>query len=197
MTFKLGLTGSIGMGKSTTAQLFADAGCAVWDADAAVHRMYSENGAAVSLIAVAFPSAVKDNAVSRDALRRLVAGDAAALKRLERIVHPLVAADRDAFIAASAADVTVLDIPLLFENGTEANMDAVVCVTSPPEIQRARVLARGTMTEKQFEAILAKQLPNEEKLAKSDYVVLTDTFDHAREQVARILADIRGKMANA
>ena len=128
MTFKLGLTGSIGMGKSTTAKMFADLGCAVWDADAAVHRMYGKGGAAVGEISEVFPAAVQNGAVSRDALKDLISKDKTVLQRLEKIVHPLVAADRAEFIASANADIVVLDIPLLFELGSQSMMDAVVCV---------------------------------------------------------------------
>lgn len=191
MSIVLGLTGSIGMGKSTTAALFAEAGCAVWDADAAVHRLYAPGGAAVAPLKQAFPLAVRDGAVSRPALKRIIADDPAALKRIERIVHPLVAEDRHAFLDAAEADIVVLDIPLLFETGAEQAMDAVVCVSAPPEIQRARVLERGTMTAAQFDTILAKQLPDAEKRARADYVIITDTLDHARQQVQAVIADIR------
>lgn len=197
MTFKLGLTGSIGMGKSTTAKLFADQGCAVWDADAAVHRMYAQNGAAVAPIQAVLPTAIKQNSVSRDELKKLILNDKSILSTLEKIVHPLVAADRDAFIQNSTTDITVLDIPLLFENGTEKTLDAVVCVTIPAETQKSRVMARGTMTLDQFKAIRAKQMPNDDKVARSDYVVVTDTLDHAKAQVQAIVTTIRKQIANA
>lgn len=197
MTFKLGLTGSIGMGKSTTARMFADLGCAVWDADAAVHRMYGEGGAAVAPMAEAFPEAVQDGAVSRDALKEIIGADPSSLKKIEQIVHPLVKSDRDSFIAASDADITVLDIPLLFENGTEKALDAVVCVSISAELQRERVLARGTMTAEQFENILSKQMPIDDKIAKSDYVIETDTLNHALQQVKAVIADIKQRLADA
>lgn len=197
MTFKLGLTGSIGMGKSTTAQIFAKMGCAVWDADAAVHRLYSVGGAAVSPISELFPAAIQDGAVSRDALKSLIAEDSTVLPRIEAIVHPLVAQDRASFIANSSVDVTVLDIPLLFETGSEGTMDAVVCVSVPPEVQEARVLARGTMSRETFETIRAKQMPNDDKCARADYVVITDTPDHARQQVSAILTTIREGLSHA
>lgn len=196
MTFRLGLTGSIGMGKSTTAQLFVEEGCALWDADAAVHRLYAPGGAAVAPIAEAFPEAVEDGAVNRARLREIIARDPDALARIEAIVHPLVTRDRADFLAAQSADVTVLDIPLLFETGV-ADLDAVAVVSVPPEAQRARVLARGTMSEADFEAILARQMPDAEKRARADYVIETDTPAHAREQVRTILADIRRRIAHA
>lgn len=195
--FLLGLTGSIGMGKSTTAQMFADAGCAVWDADAAVHRLYSVGGAAIPLFRDAFPSAVINDAVSRPALKEIIARDPHALKRIEEIVHPLVGQDRAAFIAAAAADVVVLDIPLLFETGGEARVDATACVYVDDQTQAKRVMARGTMTQDQFDTIRAKQMPAAEKCARADYVIKTDTIEHARVQVQTVLADIRGKMHHA
>jgi dephospho-CoA kinase len=197
MTFKLGLTGSIGMGKSTTARMFADLGCAVWDADAAVHRMYSRGGSAVAPISQLFPDAIVDREVSRAALKTLIGKDSSVLAQLEKIVHPLVADDRAAFLADSDADITVLDIPLLFETGAEATMDATVCVSVSPELQEKRVLDRGTMTKDQFEAIRAKQMPNDDKCARADYVVETDTLDHARQQVAAIVQDIKGRLKDA
>ncbi len=197
MTFKLGLTGSIGMGKSTTAKMFVDMGCALWDADAAVHRMYAKGGAAVAPMAAALPDAVIDGAVSRDKLKALIGKDSTVLKTIEGIVHPLVAEDRASFIDTAEADILVFDIPLLFETGGNAAMDAVVCVSIPAELQRERVLARGTMSEAQFAQIRAKQMPNEEKAARSDYIVITDTLDHARQQVEKIVTTIRGQSANA
>lgn len=197
MSFSLGLTGSIGMGKSTTAQLFADAGCAVWDADAAVHRLYGSGGAAVAPMAAAFPAAIEDGAVSRVALKQIISADPSALKRIEAIVHPLVFADRAAFRASATADILVFDIPLLYEAGGVEEMDAVVCVLVSPELQEARVMERGTMTQAQFLAIRAKQLPAEEKAARADYVIETDTLGHAKAQVAAVLADIRRKMTHA
>lgn len=197
MSFCLGLTGSIGMGKSTTARIFAEEGCALWDADAAVHRLYAPGGAAVAPMQRAFPEAIRDGAVSRDRLRAILSEDSTALKRIEAIVHPLVAADRAAFKAEARADILVFDIPLLFETGGDAAMDAVACVTVPPEVQEARVLARGTMTREQFEQIRASQMPDAEKRRRADYVIVTDTHDHARQQVRAVLADIREKMAHA
>ncbi|WP_299964699.1 dephospho-CoA kinase [uncultured Roseobacter sp.] len=189
MTFRLGLTGSIGMGKSTTAQMFAEAGCAVWDADAAVHRLYAKGGAAVSPIAEILPDAVRDGAVCRTALRSMIAADPGVLRQIEAIVHPLVAADRAAF--QTEADIAVFDIPLLFETGGPAQMDAVACVSIPAAEQEARVMARGTMTAQDFRAIRDKQLPNEEKCARSRFVIVTDTVEHARSQVQDIVSQIR------
>ncbi len=197
MSFHLGLTGSIGMGKSTTAKLFAEEGCAVWDADAAVHRLYARGGAAVVPLRAAFPDAIIDEAVDRAALKRIMAADPTALPRIEAIVHPLVAEDRAAFKAAATSDILVFDIPLLFETGGDAAMDAVACVSVPPETQEARVLERGTMTPQQFEMIRSKQMPDAEKRARADYVIVTDTLDHARAQVQTIVRQIRERQTDA
>ena len=195
--FVLGLTGSIGMGKSTTAKMFADEGCEVWDADAAVHRLYDVGGAAVPAIANAFPDAIVQGAVSRSELKKIIAQDPTALKKIEMIVHPLVAEDRVQFLEQTQSDIVVLDIPLLFETGGDAQMDAVVCVFVSDDIQRSRVLERGTMTLAQFEGIKAKQMPAIEKIALADYVIETDTLDHARKQVQAVVKDIRGKLPDA
>jgi len=191
MTFKLGLTGSIGMGKSTTAKMFVQEGCVLWDADAAVHRLYMSGGAAVAPMSAAFPNAISDGAVSRDHLRRIIADDPDALKKIETIVHPLVVQDRNDFLAKTEADITVLDIPLLFETGSNATMDAVVCVTAPADVQRARVLERPNMTEAQLDAILDKQMPDVEKQKYSDYVISTRTLEDTRRQVQAVIKDIR------
>ncbi len=197
MTFLIGLTGSIGMGKSSTAKLFAAEGCAVWDADAAVHRLYAPGGDAVAPIAAAFPEAVVDGSVSRYVLKSIIGRDPTALKTIEQIVHPLVALDRAEFIKTAEADIIVLDIPLLFENGGEARVDATVCVSTDPVTQKARVMKRGTMTEDQFNAILAKQMPDADKRSRADYVVITDTPENAARQVRAILADIRKRIDHA
>lgn len=197
MSFRLGLTGSIGMGKSTTASFFKNAGCAIWDADAAVHRLYAKGGIAVVPIGKAFPNTIIDDAVSRDALKNELESTPDGFERLEKIVHPLVAQDRAKFIAQTTNDVLVFDIPLLFETGGDKFMDAVVCVSVGVVEQKQRVLARGTMTESQFENILNRQMPIKEKLLKSDYVVKTDTLEHAEKQVLNILQDIRENRINA
>ncbi|MCD9147057.1 dephospho-CoA kinase [Pseudophaeobacter flagellatus] len=197
MTVSLGLTGSIGMGKSTTAEIFAENGCEIWDADAAVHRLYAKGGAAVVPMKTAFPDAVIDGAVSRDALKQILAATPAEFARLEAIVHPLLAADRQAFRDKARSDILVFDIPLLFETGGDAAMDVVVCVRADAQTQRDRVLARGTMTEAQFEQILAKQMPIDEKCARADFVIETDTLDHARQQVSAVLEQIRKMQADA
>jgi dephospho-CoA kinase len=185
----LGLTGSIGMGKSTTAKMFAEARVPVHDSDETVHRLYA--GKAAPLIEAAFPGVVVNGAVDRAKLAARVLGDPAALKKLEEIVHPLVRADADAFLArhrAEGALLVVLDIPLLFETGGRGRVDKVVVVSAAPEIQRERVLARPGMTAEKFESILARQMPDAEKRRLADFVVDTGQgFDAARAEVAKIV----------
>lgn len=197
MSFRLGLTGSIGMGKSTTAGFFKKAGCAVWDADAAVHRLYAKGGEAVDQIRSLFPKAVVKDEVSRSALKEELAKTPSGFEQLEKVVHPLVAKDRAAFIQRAAEDILVFDIPLLFETGGHRSMDAVVCVSISAAEQKKRVLDRKTMTTEQFEQILARQMPITEKLEKADYVVTTDTLEYAKEQVDKIVQDIRENRLNA
>ncbi len=190
--FILGLTGSVGMGKSATARFFAEAGAAVHDADAVVHRLYE--GEAVEAIERAFPGTTAGGKVDRTKLGARVLGDTAALKRLEAIIHPLVhEAERRLIAEAEAAgkQVVVLDIPLLFETGSDRRCDAVVVVSAPAEVQRARVLERPGMTPDKFDAILAKQMPDAEKRARADFVVDTSQgFEAARAQVRAILEAI-------
>ncbi len=187
--FILGLTGSIGMGKSATAKFFAEAGVPVYDADAAVHRLY--DGEATPQIEAAFPGTTKAGKVDRDKLSERVLGDGDAIKRLEQIVHPLVAAARERFLAEAernGALVAVLDIPLLFETKGDARCDAVVVVSAPADIQRQRAFERPGMSEQKLAALLAKQLPDEEKRRRADFVVDTSKgFEHARAQVRDIL----------
>lgn len=173
MTVLLGLTGSIGMGKSTTAHIFASMGVPVWDADAAVHRLYAAGGAAVGPLAKLCPKALQSGAIQRDALKSWIAKDPTALSAIEAVVHPLVAQDRATFLQNTSAALVVLDIPLLFEKGTEAEMDTTLLVTAPKEVQRARVLARAGMTVAQFETILARQMPDAEKRKRADHIVET------------------------
>lgn len=191
----VGLTGSIGMGKSTTAAMFRAAGIPVYDADAAVHDLYDEGGAAVGPVGAAFPGVVKDGRIDREALRQRVLGNPEALQRLNAIVHPLVGQDRAGFFKAaedSGADLVVLDIPLLFETGGHANVDAVVVVSAPAHMQRERVLARPGMTPDRLDAILEQQLADAEKRARAHYVVDTGQgLEPARAQVAEIIADLR------
>lgn len=187
----IGLTGSIGMGKSTTAAMFAEEGAAVWDADAAVRRLYGSGGAAVPGISALVPDAVRNGQVDRAALRTAIARDPTLLRRIEALVHPLVANDRREFVARSEADVVVCDVPLLFETGAEAEFDAVVVVSAPAGAQRARVLARGTMTQGDLDGILARQMPDAEKRARADRVIDTTDLEGARAQVAQIMAQVR------
>jgi len=195
--FILGLTGSVGMGKSATAQMFADEGVPVHDADAAVHALYE--GEAVPLIEAAFPGTTASGKVDRGKLGERVLGHPEEIKRLERIVHPLVARVRDDFLAKAergGAKIALLDIPLLYETGGETRCDAVVVVSAPAEVQRERVLARPGMTDAKLAAILAKQMPDSDKRARADFVVDTSRgFDAAREQVRDILARV-SKMPN-
>ncbi|QRZ13076.1 dephospho-CoA kinase [Paracoccus methylovorus] len=191
MSYLLGLTGGIGMGKSTAAQMFRDLGHPVWDADAAVHRLYAAGGAAVGPVAAAFPGVLKDGGIDRAALRAHLAADPAGFQRLEAIVHPLVARDRAAFIAGHAdAPIVVLDIPLLFEGGSETQMDGVAVVSAPPEVQRARVLARPGMTEDSFRMILSRQMSDAEKRKRADWVIPSDTLEGARAAIMDICAKI-------
>jgi dephospho-CoA kinase len=188
----LGLTGSIGMGKSTTAKLFAEAGVPVYDADAAVHQLYE--GEAAPAIEAAFPGTTADGKVDRPKLSARVVHDPAAIKQLEQIVHPMLGASRQKFFAdaeAARAPVVVLDIPLLFETGGEKRVDAVVVVSTSPELQRERVLARGTMDEAKLDAIIAKQMPDAEKRKRADFVVDTSHgLEPVRAQITHILAEV-------
>ncbi len=188
----IGLTGSIGMGKSTTAKMFAEEGVPVHDSDEAVHRLYS--GAAVPLVEAAFPGVTVDGRIDRTLLGQRVIGNAEAIRKLEQIVHPLVRADADAFLArnrAAGAKLAVLDIPLLFETGGRDRVDKVVVVSAPAAVQRERVLARPGMTVEKFEAILARQVPDAEKRRLADFVVDTGAgIEAAREAVRRIVADL-------
>ena len=187
----LGLTGSIGMGKSTTAKLFAEAGVPVYDADATVHMLYE--GEAVPAIEAAFPGTTADGKVDRNKLSVRVVHDSAAIKQLEQIVHPMLGASRQKFLddaARSGAPVAVVDVPLLFETGGEKRVDAVVVVTTTPEIQRQRILARDNMTSEKLDAILARQLPDAEKRRRADFVVDTSHgLDPVRTRIRDILTE--------
>lgn len=187
---KLGLTGSIGMGKSTVARMFADAGVPVFDADAAVHRLQGPAGRVVAAIEAAFPSTTGEEGVNRTALADAVLGNDAALRRLEAIVHPAVAEERAAFLAGHAhAPLVVFDVPLLFETGGNAHVDKVAVVSADRQAQRARVLARPGMTEAKLDAILARQMPDAEKRARADFVIPTDVpLEETRAAVARVVA---------
>ena len=196
MSFRLGLTGSIGMGKSTTAAMFAEEGIPSWDADATVHRLYEPGQAAAVAIAGLFPQAMDaDGRVNRVALRAMIQADRTVLDRLNAVVHPLVSEDRAGFLAANAeAPIVLLDIPLLYETGLEGFCDAVAVVSAPPELQRERVLLRG-MSEAGFQMILSRQMPDAEKRARADYVIATTSLDVARAGVKDALADIRQRIA--
>ncbi len=188
----LGLTGSIGMGKSATAKLFAEAGVPVYDADAKVHQLYE--GEAVPAIEAAFPGTTADGKVDRKRLSARVVHDPAAIRQLEQIVHPMLGASRQKFfddVERSGAPVAVVDVPLLFETGGEKRVDAVVVVTTSRENQRERILSRGTMTNEAFDAILARQLPDAEKRKRADFIVDTSHgLDPVRAQIKDILAEV-------
>lgn len=188
----LGLTGSIGMGKSTTAKLFMEAGVPVYDADAAVHQLYE--GEAAPAIEAAFPGTTVNGKVDRAKLSARVVHDPAAMKRLEQIVHPMLGASRQTFFAdaeAAGVPIVVVDVPLLFETGGEKRVDAVVVVTTSPELQRERVLARGTMDAAKLDAIIAKQMPDAEKRKRADFVVDTSHgLDPVRARIRDILAEV-------
>ncbi|QGM99581.1 dephospho-CoA kinase [Methylocystis parvus] len=190
---RVGLTGSIGMGKSTTAEMFREAGAPVLDSDRIVHDLY--RGAAVAPIEAAFPGVTVDGAIDRGRLTERVLGNPDALKRLEDIVHPLVWAARDAFLKEQeekGTRIVVYDVPLLFETGADRTVDAIVVVSAPEDVQKARVFARPGMTREKFEAILAKQVPDAEKRARADFVVHTEKgIEAAREEVRAILDELR------
>lgn len=197
MTWKLGLTGSIGMGKSTTAAMFRDEGVPVWDADATVHKLYAKGGAAVLPIGQEFPDAIVDGAVDRDQLKQIIANDAGVLPKLEAIVHPLVAADRAEILDTNKAELVVFDIPLLFETGADRWLDSVLVVTCPSEVQAKRVLDRGTMSPEQVQMILSRQMPDAEKRARADHVIETLTLDATRAAVRNLIAELKTRQSHA
>lgn len=190
----IGLTGSIGMGKSTTAKMFAEAGVPVWDADSAVHAIYGPDGTGTRALAKLVPDAIGPDGVDRAKLRAAIIEDADLLPKVEALIHPLVGEDRARFLAEArerGAPLVVCDIPLLFETGGNAAFDKVVVVSAPADVQRARVLERPGMTDRDFEAILAKQVPDAEKRARADFVVDTSKgLEHARDQVLAIIAEL-------
>ncbi|WP_375279558.1 dephospho-CoA kinase [Pseudooctadecabacter sp.] len=197
MTYVLGLTGSIGMGKSTTARMFASESVPVWDADATVRMLYAKGGPAAHKVAQLYPDAMDRGAVSRDKLRGLIAQDPGILDHLQDIVHPLVAKDRADFLSVTTSPVVLLDIPLLFETGTDAVCDGVVVVTASADEQRRRVLERGEMSEADLNMILSRQMPDSEKRARADWVIETTSLDAARHSVRDILQQIKGRQTDA
>ena len=192
--FVLGLTGSIGMGKSTTAQMFADAGIPVWDADATVHKLYTGDTPAVRQIAVLIPDAVENQSVNRETLKSFIAKDKSILEKLEAIVQPLIAASRTNFIASAISDIVVIDHPLLLESRTDDYCDAILVVSVDAVTQRDRVLSRGTMDAATLDIILAKQMPDAEKRERADFNVETTTLDAARVQVQTVIKQIREQL---
>ncbi|MCY4151511.1 MAG: dephospho-CoA kinase [Aestuariivita sp.] len=191
MTIRVGLTGSMGTGKSTTATLFAEAGCGIWDADAVVAKLYAKGGKAVNRIQQQFPTVMMEGEVSRERLRTLTEQDSKALEAIEKIVHPLVAEDRQAFLHTTNKLIAVMEIPLLFENGLESEMDFVVCTAIDATTRSHRLQSRETMTARQIELLLSKQLTEQKKIDRSDFVVVTNTIDNARAQVAGIVQQIK------
>jgi dephospho-CoA kinase len=192
--FVLGLTGSIGMGKSTTAQMFADAGIPVWDADATVHDLYTGDTPAVRQIADMIPEAVENQTVNRETLKAFIVKDQTILQKLEMIIQPLIAASRNNFIATATSDIVIIDHPLLLESRSDAYCDAILVVSVDAETQRDRVLSRGTMDAATLDIILAKQMPDAEKRKRADYIVETTTLDAARAQVQTVINQIREQL---
>jgi len=197
MTITLGLTGSIGMGKSTTAKLFAQKGCDVWDADAAVAELYAKGGLAVSPLSAVFPKATEQGFVDKDILKAYIKEDKNALSQIETIVHPLVQKHRVNFKNTAKAGISVFDIPLLFETGAETEFDATACVYVDADTQRRRVLARPRMTADHFESINAKQMPNDAKLQKVDYKIPTHDMVSTQTAVDDIIQDLRERFGHA
>ena len=190
MIFKLGLTGSMGMGKTSTAALFAKHNCGIWDADKAVHRLYKNGGAAVKSIQKYFPDAVSNGSVNRKALKQYLWNDFDQLKLLEKIVHPLVSADREKFIAKTQYKINVFDIPLLFETGSNKIMDKVACVFVSKSIQMERIRSRMSMSEDQIEKMIQQQIPIEEKCRLSDFLIETYNKKDTEKQVVSIIREI-------
>ena len=193
-TIILGLTGSIGMGKTTTAKMFAKYGIPVWEADTSVHKLYSKEGEAVELFKEKLPSSIVNNEVSRAELKKLINDDERNLKTIETLIHPLVSNDRKRFVKAAAKKnipLIVLDIPLLFEKGHEKSVDYIAVVSVTKETQRKRVLKRNTMTPKMVDKILGIQMLDAEKRQKADFVIITDTLEQAEIKVLEIIAKLK------
>jgi len=191
MSFRLGLTGSIGVGKTVTAKFFEKHGCAVWNADEVVSRLYKQHKETINSIAKLVPEAKKEGKISKEVLRRAVFKNPHLLEDIEKIVHPLVSRDRLSFMENEKRDILVFEIPLLYETKGQNAMDAVACVNIDKNIQRERVLSRGTMGNRQFEKILSKQIPTKEKLQKADFEIVTDSFENVEQQVLKIIKHIR------
>ena len=190
MKFKLGLTGSMGMGKTSTASLFEKYNCGVWDADKAVHRIYGKGGDAVKPIAKLFPKAITNGSVNRTELKKYLSEDFDQITLLENIVHPLVSADREKFIERTKHKINVFDIPLLFETGSDKTMDKVACVFVSKSLQMERIRSRKSMTENQIEKIMRQQMPIEEKCRLSDFVIETYNRDDTEKQVVSVIKEI-------
>ncbi len=193
--FRLGLTGAMGAGKSTTAEMFRALGVPVWDADAAVHRLYACGGAAVAPLGALVPEAVRDGGIDRATLGARIVREPGMLGRIEAVVHPLVATDRAAFLASTTAPLVVLDIPLLFETGAERDCDATLVVTAPDALRRARVLARPGMTPDRLTALEERQLPQARKVARATYVIAADGLEATRAAVASLVTQLEARHA--
>ena len=189
--FVLGLTGSIGMGKSTTARMFEEAGIPVWDADAKVHQLYTGDTPVVQQIANIFPDAVENKTVNRETLKDLISKDKSVLQTLEKIVQPMISVSRNNFIASANNDIVVIDHPLLLESRSDSYCDAILVVSVDAETQRNRVLSRGSMDAETLDVIIAKQIPNAEKCKRADYIIETKTLEAARAQVQNVIKKIR------
>ena len=189
--FVLGLTGSIGMGKSTTAKMFEEAGIPVWDADAKVHQLYTGDTPVVQKIANIFPDAVENKTVNRETLKDLISKDKSVLQTLEKIVQPMISVSRNNFIASANNDIVVIDHPLLLESQSDSYCDAILVVSVDAETQRNRVLSRGSMDAETLDVIIAKQIPNAEKCKRADYIIETKTLEAARAQVQNVIKKIR------